>query len=70
MIFLSKNKIEFITICVSIEQKNLVLKLNKTQIIINQKIKKLINGQTHYNIYSKHNIYNVGDLRKIFNSFS
>ena len=26
--------------------KNLVLKLNKTQIIINQKIKKLINGQT------------------------
>ena len=29
--------------------KNLVLKLNKTQIIINQKIKKLINGQTHNN---------------------
>ena len=36
--------------CVSIEQKNLVLKLNKTQIIINQKIKKLINGQTHLSI--------------------
>ena len=26
--------------------KNKILKLNKTQIIINQKIKKLINGQT------------------------
>ena len=32
--------------------KNLVLKLNKTQIIINQKIKKLINGQTPLEVIS------------------